>query len=328
MYVIRSLAFVFVLMLTVGSLVSAHDEDGNRVRKTFTLTLHGDVPANEDFSVFISSSDPTKSDAGQMPYALLLCDPSTTHCESGGAVHTAFLTAQPGTKIGYTFAHNAEGPRADGSKPEYFSGSTEMLTTDSSTSVTYTYSENGKPGGFALANKGGQDGKVKKTFELTINGSAPDGEDFSISLRQSNEVMPVILALCHPVGTACRGNGTVYTAYLTAKPGVKIGYLFQRNTEVPLSGESDPEYFDPFSETLTTDSITSVTYTYGDDGEPQGFTLVGKGERNGTNPDMPTELPGTGAGGGRNRFPPTVAAIGLALLLASGFAVRRRYRAR
>lgn len=206
MNVIWSLAFVVALALPGGSPAIAQGEDGNRVRKTFTLTLYGDFPANEDFSVFISRSDPTPSGAAQMPYAVLLCDPSITHCQSGGAVYTAFLTAQPDTKISYTFAHNGEVPRADGSKSEYFG---------------------------------------------------------------------------------------------------------------------------PFHETLTADSTTSVAYTYGEDGEPQGFTLVSRGGQDGVDPDMPSELPETGAGGGgRNPVLPTGAAIGLALLAASGFAVRRRYRAR
>jgi len=140
---------------------------------------------------------------------------------------------------------------------------------------------------------------ITKTFELTINGTAPEGEIFVASVQyQLLDTVAENLLLCGgDADVECTGSGTVYRQSVEVPEGVTAIITVQRGNE----SDVDPNTVDIFAEgreTLTKDTTNRVSYTYpGVDDDQQ---------------EMPLEVPATGAGG--------AAAAGGVLYLYAGFA--------
>jgi hypothetical protein len=113
---------------------------------------------------------------------------------------------------------------------------------------------------------------VTKTFELTVNGTPPQGE-FLYVVVGTEGTDGTDVGFVHFCGQlfeidtkpACEGNGTVYTGSITEPAGTTIAFNFERSNQNTSTGGGDPyeiEIIAEGSETLTADVTNSVTYTY------------------------------------------------------------------
>ncbi len=185
-----------------------------------------------------------------------------------------------------------------------------------------------------------QEDKVTKTFELTLHGDVPKDRLFLVAYGTMEDVeagtpRPSFVIFCGQLeedlswaevvvasDEDCVGNGKVYRADVEFERGTSIYYAYQAQREEcghncsqifyssvdldRLAGDEPPRPED--SETLNGDTTTSAYYRFGGNGGGQ-----------------PVEMPDTGAGGAAREFlPAPYAAAGLALLAASGYAIRRR----
>ncbi len=155
---------------------------------------------------------------------------------------------------------------------------------------------------------------VTKTFELTINGTVPEGEIFvaSVSFNPTDGSDVDNLLFCGGFSDVeCTGNGTVYRQSVEIPQGATARYTVQRGNE--SDGGTTVDIFAQGREILTSDKTNSVSYTYPDADDNQQ--------------QVPAEVPATGAGGVASA--PTVLHVyagfaALCLLAAAGCSVLRR----
>lgn len=147
---------------------------------------------------------------------------------------------------------------------------------------------------------------VTKTFTLELTGDVPEGTAFSATYGRGVED---IVVFCGEIetrgaGAACEG-GRTYTAEVEFARGSTIDVAFRR--ERAGSGE----IFHRTTETLTADAVNAAYYRFGGTGDAA--------------PDMPEEMPDTGAGALAAAGAPWGAiAVGVSLVLAGRRAALRR----
>lgn len=125
---------------------------------------------------------------------------------------------------------------------------------------------------YAYAPQPLQQGTVTKTFQLTVNGTVPPGEFLYVEYEPRSSD-PDDIGFAHFCGAlyqiqenpACQGNGTVYTETKTFPVGTTVKFRFERSNQNTSTGAGDPydvEVIRTGTETLNSNSITRVTYTY------------------------------------------------------------------
>ncbi len=125
---------------------------------------------------------------------------------------------------------------------------------------------------YAQATRTAQQGTVTKTFQLTVNGTVPPGEFLYVEY-QPRSSDPEDIGFAHFCGALfqiqekppCQGNGTVYTETRTFPVGTEITFSFERSNQNTSTGVGDPydiEVIQTGTETLNSNSITRVIYTY------------------------------------------------------------------
>ena len=207
--------------------------------------------------------------------------------------------------------------------------------------------DNQQGGGKTPDNQQGGSGKgtVTKTFELTLNGTVPQTDYFTVtySVRNPETSEPLFDDIEQFCGSGdgtvpCEGAGTVYTTAVEVPRGSELSFAFMRSS---TSGGEDDE-FHSGTETLNANMTNTAWYTYGTgagDDKQTGDgkdTSVGDDEQTPDNQqddtaddaqddqqgEVPEELPETGAGG--LAAGATIAAAGLTMLMGAGYAVLRR----
>lgn len=121
-------AIALLMALTLAGSVSAREDE--TVTKTFKLTLHGDVPADQAFSVGfnLTGADHT--------VLLPFCGRGTdTVCEGGGTVYTKTAEVQVGRSIDVRFVR----ADTDVEEAETFLSYTETLDSDRTNTAYYNY---------------------------------------------------------------------------------------------------------------------------------------------------------------------------------------------
>jgi len=155
---------------------------------------------------------------------------------------------------------------------------------------------------------------ITKTFELTINGTVPEGETFvaSVFFNPTDGGDVENLLFCGGFSDVeCTGSGTVYRQRVEIPQGATARYTVQRGNE--SDGGTTVDIFAEGREMLTGNRTNSVSFTYpGVDDDQQ---------------EMPAEVPATGAGGVATAggVPHLYAGFAaLCLLAAAGSSVLRR----
>ena len=185
-----------------------------------------------------------------------------------------------------------------------------------------------KPGTIPDNQQGGGD-TVTKTFELTLNGTVPEGETFvvRIGVVSGGEGNMDELSLCGKgAQDECASDGASYGGSIEVPVGARIDFSFVRS--------STSEVFHEGTETIHADMTNTAWYTFGKDaggGDDQMDDTQDDGTGAGDAPhddqqvEVPEELPETGAGGlaPGGLVPAGNAAAGLALILGAGYAAFR-----
>ena len=188
----------------------------------------------------------------------------------------------------------------------------------------------------------GDKGMVTKTFELTLNGTVPEGgEAFQVSYSTGGEAIGLVLCSGEAGATTplCEG-GETYSVSVDFPAGTTVEFAFER---------FNVGAFHEGTETINADMTNTAWYTFGkgtgagddkqtpdnqQDGEDKD---AGAGDEQET-PDnqqddaqddqqgeMPEEMPETGAGGlAAGAAIPVANAAGLTMLVGAGYAVLRR----
>ncbi|MBA2362298.1 MAG: hypothetical protein H0V86_02060 [Chloroflexia bacterium] len=113
---------------------------------------------------------------------------------------------------------------------------------------------------------GGGKGTVTKTFELTLNGTVPEGDSFYVQYLEegqtedltSNAVFCGELIEEEPE-PACEEGGAVYTVEVEFDAGTTLDFRFGRHNE----DYTAIEVFHEGAETLDVDMTNAAYYTYG-----------------------------------------------------------------
>ncbi len=147
-----------------------------------------------------------------------------------------------------------------------------------------------------------------KTFELTLNGTVPEGETFAVrfGVADGDEGNADILHLCgEGAQDECAGGTTVYSGSIEVPAGTRIDFAFVRM--------ATGEVFHEGTETIHDDMTNTAWYTFGngaaagdtqdelqdtdagkiEDGQQDTDTGVSDGQQ----AELPVRLPETGAGG-------------------------------
>jgi hypothetical protein len=155
---------------------------------------------------------------------------------------------------------------------------------------------------------------VTKTFELTLNGTGPEGETFYVVYAETDREAAegTFLIFCgdaelinsEPTDVDCVGEGTVYTQEIQVPAGTEIFFSFGH---VPNQGEG--EGFHEGTETINADMTNTAYYTFGkgtgagDEQETPDNQQDGEDKDSGTGDDQELpdnqqegEKPDTGAG--------------------------------
>ena len=113
---------------------------------------------------------------------------------------------------------------------------------------------------------GGGKGTVTKTFELTLNGTVPEGDSFYVQYLEegqtedltSNAVFCGELIEEEPE-PACKEGGAVYTVEVEFDASTTLDFRFGRHNE----DYTEIEVFHEGAETLDADMTNAAYYTYG-----------------------------------------------------------------
>ena len=167
---------------------------------------------------------------------------------------------------------------------------------------------------------GSEEDTVTKTFELTLNGTVPEGEAFVVrfGVADGDEGNTDFLYLCgERAQDECAGAVTVYSGSLKVPAGTRIDFAFVRT--------ATGEVFHEGTETIHDDMTNTAWYTFGNsvsagddqqddtqdggagggndqqDGTQDDAQDTGTGAHDGTQDDhqieLPEKMPETGAGG-------------------------------
>ena len=301
------LTLLAVLTLMLGGVSPAQAQDNDTVTKTFRLTLHGDVPANPaDRPSFLVDYAAFESDGDVIEDRTLLCDggssPAVPDCASG-SVYTTSVEAETGSEISFSFEKLCN-PGTRRERPFYIHSGVELLTQDLTNPAWYDYeSGQGGPGdapGEEPPDPNNQPGScedipemVEKTFELTLYGDAPRGENFDLDVRilefgdpdEEDGFDGFGKVLCGPsIGTACAGGGAVYAIREMFSAGTVIRFEISRRI-----GESEMEgdVFAAGTETLDAHMTNAVWYDFDHGTGGLGERPVTDDQQGGAKPTVP-----------------------------------------
>lgn len=291
MKTIRAALSAFVLLAVMAFPGLAQDDS---VTLTYELTVEGDAP--EGVTFFGLYGLPF-SDAA---YEVVLTD------ADGDGVYTATVESPVNGEgeTAYAIVYSASGSGYDEGRVGILPASLEE------DGFTVAALEDGATieGSVSFGRGDGQMGAetVTKTFTLALTGDVPEGTAFSATYGRGIED---IVVFCGEIetrgsGPVCEG-GRTYSAEVELARGSTIEVAYRR--ERAGSGET----FYETTETLTADAVNAAYYRFGGTGDAA--------------PDMPQEMPDTGAGV-LATVPASWAAVavGAALVLAGRRAALRR----
>lgn len=111
------------------------DQQEATVTKTFKLTLNGDVPEGETFSVGYDVPP------AEVRLGVTFCGAdSGVECVGGGTIYTQSVELEQGSTIEFDFVRSDASTREPGGgDPEIFLSGTEPLNTDLTSSAYYTF---------------------------------------------------------------------------------------------------------------------------------------------------------------------------------------------
>ena len=342
------MATMLLLMLAIPAMAQ-HGSQDDTVTKTFKLTLNGDVPSEQSFSVNYNLDD---DPFGEGFFAF--CgppgpsgDPNIEPCEGDGTVYSRSVELERGTTIVFNYLYSPGGDEPD----QPFKVGTETLDVDRTNTAEYTFGtgmgddkkdDDMVPGAgddkqVSDNQQTGGKGIVTKTFKLTLNGPVPDDRAFGVAFgtlgRLQRDELTEVIFCGQPEAQIsgrngdvsdedCVGGGETYTYGVNFPKGTSLYFTFI--TAVEGGEELTAEHFfgnitlagPGEADVLNADTVNTAWYTFGKD------TGAGDDQQG----EMPQELPDTGAGGlATGATILTVnAAVGLAMLAGAGYAVARR----
>lgn len=272
----RSVAATFVLALVLSVPVLAADK--GEVVVTFELMLNGHGTSRaEGFEVLF---DEIPGEAGGN--AVILCgpeasDPDNYECRGNGAVYRGTVAYPAGTAIQFKFLRSSGRGETTG---VFFKGA-RTLERDIIIDAVYDYS---RP-----SNEQQDDASSEVTFELTINGDAPQDERFGVSYDLQDPIRQTIGGrFCDTAeegentGVTCKGDGAIYTSTVRVPVGSTVYYRFQRAT----FGIPGSEAFKEGEIEVDGDTTISAIYDYSELEEPDTMES-----------EVPDGLPNSGLGG-------------------------------
>ena len=253
---VRMLApFVVLLTLAFSSGATVAAQQGETVTVTFELTIKGEppkgVPVPDTFQMTLFEGH---SDDG---LGHVFCGPGPKgsgeiECEGGETFRTGQMRFEKGSEVRYSIWKQSQ----SGSGGTFIGeqGGVRTLAEDTVIRVVFDYN---KPGEEEQEADRGESTQVTPTFELTVEGTVPQGEGFYVQYEtQDSRNTVASLWLCKPA-EGCTGEGRKYSVEGHPLPsGTPIEYRFWRGEREELIRASDIY--------LTRDTTLAAHYAYTD----------------------------------------------------------------
>lgn len=151
-------------------------KSGERVTKTFELTILGTPAEGESHAVLFSTDDTPEG-------IIIFCGDEEPACEGEGTVYSGSVTVAAGTEIVFAFGRLNE---KDNKPPVFYEEGTEVLLEDVTNAVTFNYGTDGKTG----AGDDKQDGNTDAGDDKDGDAGAGDDKQGDTTGDDKQEEMP------------------------------------------------------------------------------------------------------------------------------------------
>ncbi len=185
---------VFLVLVLLAASPAAISADETTVDMTFRLTLHGDVPTTDTFSVSWSVCTPGRACAGTVAIAVICGTgedpivPTPGRCKGEGTVYSETFTGQRGERAHYALVRE----QADQEGIDVLLRGERILTRDTTISASYRYPANGdQQGGHC---KPGADAVPEEFRHDPIGGCVTDEDGNPIDIETERDVSVVPLS--------------------------------------------------------------------------------------------------------------------------------------
>ncbi len=274
----RSLLTLIAVILALSLAPPAESQQTELVEVTFHLTLRGQAPAGERFSLFadeIPPQVPPVNDAGVQFFCGYSSKddfriPDTPECEGGGTVYLAKRRVVQGSDVRYSFVRERE-PFDRGVDDQRFEAGRVTVEGHMTIRASFAYPPVGddRRTGSDVQQPTApvSDGTVKKRFVLTLEGDAPANESFLLRYYGLDDPsLSSYATFCGGGQGRCIGGGRAYSRELVLPRGTRMKYVYQRG-ELDRVVAGGGETFEEGVVTLGSDTTTSATYDFA--GTPQ-----------------------------------------------------------